>query len=219
MINRVYPVSCPVHTITAWINWILFYSYTQFTKHIRHLYRSKIYTHPSESCFLFLSVSNELCSWQGLWRKVPLSADLLHLTAFIKSRWWAANPDSRGCDGKPVQPSKLIKTSRLISGEWKDWLWEGRQARVCGQQYPNRSNVSIMGCEHSGGHGMRWRGTGSWEWDEEGEMRNEEWCAITEMVPPQMGLQLGVSPGRWLLMWCQKSQEEVSRFLLLLSLG
>lgn len=144
---------------------------------------------------------------------MPPSAGLLHLTGFIKSRWWAANPDSRGCDGRHYSCQNWLRYQGSCLG--KVWLGcgirrrgvGGGQSTVWGKQYPRLSNVSIMGCECSDGAGNRGRrekrGSGGWD-EEEGEMRNEEWCTITEMTTRQMGLHLGVYPGKWLLMWCQK---------------
>lgn len=60
-----------------------------------------------------------------------------------------------------------------------------------------------MACERSDGDGKTGRGKegkGSGGWDEEREMRREEWWAITEVAAEQMGPHLGSSHGKWLWM-------------------
>ena len=93
-----------------------------------------------------------------------------HLTGFIKSRWWAAIPDSRGCDGSHVSCQNWLRYQSSCLGKGKRGLWEGKKSTVRRRQ-PCLSNVSIMGREHpdegggtrrvrKGGKGVRRMGWG-----------------------------------------------------------
>lgn len=109
---------------------------------------------------------------------MPPSAGLLHLTEFIKSRWWAGNPDSRGCDGSHVSCQNWLRYHGSCLGKGRLGCARGnsQQSDYNIPDSGNPGNVSIMACEHSDGDGTRRRGKpgkGSGGWDERGKWETE----------------------------------------------